>query len=72
MSCLERLSSLDEDSILSPHSCSNHHSGGCGQAQGTGAGDKEDSHGVDKGLTDVVAVSWEVFRVTFALEIEIM
>ena len=56
MSSFEGFSSLNEDSILCPHPRPDHHCSGRGQSKGTGTGDKEDGHGVDEGLADVIAV----------------
>ena len=50
------LAPLDENSVPCPHARSDHHCSGRGQSEGTRTGDEENGHGVDEGLTDVVAV----------------
>ena len=64
MSCFKGFSSFNEDPVPCPNPGSNHDSSGRGQSKGTGAGDEEDCHGVDKGLTDMVAVRGRRLSVT--------
>lgn len=45
----QRLCTLDEDAIGCPNTCAHHDSCGCGQAQGTGAGDGQHCDGTPEG-----------------------
>lgn len=51
---------LDENSIPCPHARPDHDGSGRGQSKGTWTRDEENGHGMDEGLTDVVAVGRRV------------
>lgn len=52
VSHLQGFAALDEDAVLGSHTGANHDCGGRGQAQGTGAGDAQDSDGGLEGESD--------------------